>query len=116
MPSILFCLLTLSEVDIGGMAVKVEPSYQYPITFYCCATGASRGAVWQNGVWHGRADEAKVCHGIPPCGKKWHQLTLIDACSTLTEIKQWVWTQWAGGWCILAVAEDHLHWKRFLQV
>ena len=39
----------------------VEPSHQYSITFCGCAAGGSRGAVQQNGVWHGSADEAKVC-------------------------------------------------------
>jgi len=73
MPSILFCLLTLSEEDIGGMALKVEPSYQYPITCYCCATGASRGAVWQKGVWHGSADE-----GVSWNSAVWKKMAPID--------------------------------------
>lgn len=34
---ILFCQPTKSEADVGGMAVEVEPSYQYPVTF-CCPT------------------------------------------------------------------------------
>ena len=42
-----------SEVD-GGTAIGVEPSHQYPITFCCCATDGSRGAVWHNGAWCGR--------------------------------------------------------------
>ena len=59
----------MSEVGVGDMAVKVEPSHQYSITFCCHVTDDSRGAVWQNGVWHGSAYEAKVCNWIPPCGK-----------------------------------------------
>jgi len=35
----------MSEVDIGGMAAKVEPSCQYPIIFFFCVTDGSRGAV-----------------------------------------------------------------------
>ena len=35
--------------DIGGMAVEVEPSHQYSITFCWCVTDGSRGAVRQNG-------------------------------------------------------------------
>ena len=50
MPSILFCCPTTSEVDVGGMAVGGEPSYQYSITFCCRVTGGSKGAVWQSGV------------------------------------------------------------------
>ena len=63
------------------MAVEAEPSHQYPITCCCCVTDGSRGAVWQNAVWHGSLYEAKVCHWIPPCGKNcphWHSLTLAE--------------------------------------
>ena len=45
MPSILLCCPTVSEVDVGGTAVEVEPSQQHSITFYCCVTDGSRGAV-----------------------------------------------------------------------
>jgi len=34
-----------SEADVGGMAVEVKPSYWYSITFCCCVTDGSRGAV-----------------------------------------------------------------------
>ena len=81
MPPILFFWPTTSEADVGGMAVEVEPSHQYSITFCCCVTDGSRGAVWQNGVWHGSAYEAKVCHWIPPCrknGTHWHSLMLAE--------------------------------------
>jgi len=47
MPLMLLCCPKLSEVDVGGMAVEVESSCQYSITFCCCVTGGSRGAVWQ---------------------------------------------------------------------
>ena len=40
----------MSEADVGGMAVEVECSHQYPVTFCCCAADGSRGAVWQNKV------------------------------------------------------------------
>src|SRR5258705_6482325 len=33
MPPILLCWSTTSEADVGGMAVEVEPSLQYPISF-----------------------------------------------------------------------------------
>ena len=36
----------MSEVDVG-MAVKVEPSHQYSVTFCGCVTDGSTGAVWQ---------------------------------------------------------------------
>jgi len=36
-----------SETDVGRMAVEVEPSHQYSLTFCCCVTDGSRGVVWQ---------------------------------------------------------------------
>ena len=68
-----------AQEEIGGMAVEAELSFQYSLTFCCCATVGSRGAVWQNGVCHGSAYEAKQWNWIPPCGKngtRWHSLTL----------------------------------------
>jgi len=105
----------MSAQDIrGGMAVEVESSLQYSITLYCCVTDGSRGSVRQNGIWHGSVYEVKVCHWIPPSGKKWHPLTFIIACWTLMET-----TQWGSGWCISAVVTvtvGHFCWCGFLQV
>ena len=86
MPPISLCWLMMSEVDAGGMAVVVELSCQYSITFCCHVTDGSRGAPWQrcvrhNGVWHGSACEEKMCPQIPPCGKNgmhWCSLTLSE--------------------------------------
>jgi len=50
-----------SEVDIGDMAVKLEPSHQYSIIFCRCMTDGSRGVVWQISIWHESVYEAKVC-------------------------------------------------------
>lgn len=47
---ILTCLPTTLEVDVAGMAVDVELSHQYHITFHCHVTDGSKGAVWQNDV------------------------------------------------------------------
>ena len=60
MPPILLCWPTTSEANVGDMAVEVEPFRQYSVKLCCRATDDSRGAVWQNGVWHGSAYEAKV--------------------------------------------------------
>ena len=68
-PPILWCWPMMSEADVGGMAVEVEPSHQYSITFCCYVTDGSRGAVWQNAIWHGNAYEEKMCHWIVPCRK-----------------------------------------------
>ena len=78
---VLLCRPITSEVDAGGMAVGAEPSHQYCITFCCCVTNGSRGAVWQNGIWHGSAYEANVCNLIPPCrknGSYWHSPMLAE--------------------------------------
>ena len=45
MHPVLLCWPTASEVGVGGMAVKVEPSRQYSITFCCHVADGSRGAV-----------------------------------------------------------------------
>jgi len=42
---ILLCWSMISEVDAGGMEVKVEPYQQYSIKFCCCVIHSSRGAV-----------------------------------------------------------------------
>ena len=58
---ILLCWPTMSETD-GGVAVDVETFHQYSITFHCCATDGSSGAVRQNDILHVSVDEAKVYH------------------------------------------------------
>ena len=50
---ILLCWPTVSEADVGGMAVEAEPSCQYFISCCCCVTDGSRGEVWQHGIWYG---------------------------------------------------------------
>ena len=52
MSLILLCRPTISKKN-GRIAVGVEFSNQYPVTFCCHVTGGSRGAEWQNGIWHG---------------------------------------------------------------
>jgi len=43
MHPILLCWPMMSEADIGGMAVEVEPSHQYSVKFCCRVTNDSRG-------------------------------------------------------------------------
>ena len=70
MPPTLLYWPTMSEVDVCGVAVEAEPFHQCSITLCCCATDGSRGALWQNGVWHGSVYAVCVfsMHWIPPCG------------------------------------------------
>ena len=92
MPPMLLCWPTMSEADVGGTEVEVWPSYQYPITCCCHVTDGSRGAAWQNGIWHGSADEAKERHWIPPCAKNgthWHS-TFMETNQWLSTVRQWV--------------------------
>jgi len=53
-------------------------SLQYCIIFCCCAT---KGTIWQNGVWHHSTNEAKMWNWIPPWDKNcthWHSLMLAE--------------------------------------
>jgi len=50
-------IMLAQQADGGGMAVEVEPSHQYSVTFCCCMTEGCRGALWQNSVWYGSACE-----------------------------------------------------------
>jgi len=34
-----------SETDVDGMAIDIEPSLPYSVTFYCYATDGSRSEV-----------------------------------------------------------------------
>ena len=60
MPPVLWRWPTTSKGDAGGTDIGAEPPHQYPITFGCCVTDGSQGAVWQNGAWSGSVHEAKV--------------------------------------------------------
>lgn len=51
----------LLEVNVGEMAVEVEPSHQYSVPLCYSVTDDSRRAVWQNGICHGSEYEAKMC-------------------------------------------------------
>lgn len=57
----LLCLPMTSEADVD-MAVEAQPFPQYSIPFCFHMTDGNRGALWHNGVRHGRAYEAKVPH------------------------------------------------------
>ena len=85
----------MSEADVGGLAVEVEPSHQYSPTFCCCVTDGSRVAY-----------EAKAWNWIPPCwknGTHWHSLMLADCLwrsnrgcehSEAAGGAFWQWWQW----------------------
>ena len=87
----------MSEADTWWYGSRRWMNSPNPITFCCHATDSSRGAVWENGIWHGSADEAKLCWSIPPHSKKWHLLAFIDIWWVFLETKQCIWTQWGVG-------------------
>jgi len=104
----------MSDVDVGGIAVEVEPSCQYSFTFCCCVTDGSRGAVQQNGVWHGSAYEEKVCNLTEfLCAEKialidilWCLLNISgDQTMDVSTVRQWV-VCFSNGGC----NSGHLHW------
>ena len=114
MPAILLHWPT--EADVG-IALEVEPSHQHPITCYCCVTDGSRGAVWQNAVWHGSVDEAKIASTELLLMEKnvthWHS-SVIDEhlwrwnneCEHSEEVGgvfqqwwQWQWVEFTGADC-----------------
>ena len=98
MPPVLQCQPTVSEATVGGMAAKAGPSHQHSMTCCCCVTDGIRGALWQNGAWHGSVGGAKRWNWIPPCRKM--APTDIHQCLwTFMEIEQWVWAQWWGVVC-----------------
>ena len=71
----------MSEADVGGMTVEAEPSVNIPLYFVAGWQMAAE-AVYQNGVWHGNAYEAKVCHWFLHAEKKcthihWHLLNIF---------------------------------------
>ena len=81
----------MSEADVGHMVVEVEPSCQYSPAFCCCGTDGSKGAIWQNDIWHGSAWSKDVLL------KKWQSLTFTDDYWTSMETEEWMWVQWGDG-------------------
>jgi len=104
---------------------------QYSITSCGCMTDGSKGAVWQNGIWCGSAEEAKVCHWIPPSSKSgtpWHSSVLAECWWRPTSgcedsevvgdaFQKWWQRQWGtstgtacykcGMWAL------HCHWQKW---
>ena len=104
----------ISEVDVGGMTVEIEPSIQYSITICCCVTDGSRGAVWHNGIWHGSAMKQGCVTEFLHTEKKWHPLVSIYAFWMFMGIKRWMWAQWNSGCCVPAgviITWQAMFWK-----
>lgn len=117
-PAVLLRLPTVSEADVSAMAVEVEVSHQYFITCLCHGTGGSKGAVWQNGIWHESAHEAKVCHLFHSLWK--NKMAPID-------IHRLLWNAYGNSGCehceaaggvsaVVTATWGHLHRCRFWRV
>ena len=106
MPSILLCYPTMPKVNIGGMVAEAEPFLQYPIAFCCHVTDCSRGAVWQNGVWHGSACKqrcvTKFLHAEKMAPTDIHRYLLSISRDQPVDVS--TMRQWDSGWCVSAVA------------
>jgi len=100
MPSVLWCWSTIFKAVVSGLAVQVEPSHQYPITFCCQVTDGSRGALWHNTIWHGSACEEKCAteflhaEKMAPTDIHWHLLNVcrdqpVDL-STVSTVRRWM--------------------------
>ena len=119
MPPVLLYWPTVSEADVwwyGSRSWTFPPVFCY-ILFLCHRQQLRGSLTRHNIVWHGSVYGADVCHWILPFRKKWHPLTLNDACWTLMETKQWVGAQRGGEGCVAAVVTVtavHLCWCRFL--
>ena len=114
--SYLSCWAVASEVDVGGMEVKVEPSHQYSITFHCYVTDGIRGTAWQSCVWHGSAYEAKVWNRIPPRRKSFSNgdnSVRDKPCSGWLCRFWWAWHAWSRSWLMKIHSWWYgLCWKR----
>ena len=81
-----------SEMDVGGMAVEIETSHQYP-TLLPCGRWQQRGnltewhltwkCVWSKGVSMNSSVEEKC-----------HPQTFSDTCWMFMKTKQWMCAQW----------------------
>ena len=102
--------------NVGGMAVEVEPSHQYPVTFCCCVTDVSRGAVWQNGSDVEVQMEQRVGIEFPHA----ERIAPIDIhwCLLNVHVNQQVDVAYCQGWhasAAVTVTVGHFCWCRLLQ-
>ena len=95
----LLCWSMMSEADVGSMAVQVEPSHQYSITFCCCVTDGSRGVVQQNGVWNAQR-AASLCS---------HTLFSLNNHSAGIYECQWVPLFWMEEFSSTPLLHPHFH-------
>ena len=117
MPPILLCWPTTSAEEVGSMTVGGWSFLPILCYIWCCVTNGSRGADWQDDVWHGSAYEVQERHWISPSGKQgthWHSSTLAEClrrANNVCEHSEVVggafqqWQQWVAPTC--AVFYEH---------
>jgi len=73
-----FMMLAMtSEADVGGMAVEVETSCQYSITFCCCVAAEEQSNRMVSDI---EVSMKQRCVIEFFYAEKWHPVTFIDAC------------------------------------
>ena len=88
----------MTEVDVGGTAVEVEPSHQHPIT--CCGRWQQRGTLTQwKWIW------SKELSFNSFTWKKMASIYIHDACWMATETKLWLWAPWGSGCSVSALVK-----------
>ena len=101
----------------GGMTIEVEPSHQYSVTFCCCRTNGSRGAVWSSIVSDMEVHAKHRCviellhaekRKATPTDIHQHLLNIYgDQTVDASTVRQWVHFS-------AMVTVGHLYWYRFL--
>ena len=85
----------MSEADVGGMTVEVDPSQQYSSICYFITDGIRRAA-WQNGEWHKSVWRKGVTEflnleTVAPIDIHWHLLNVYgDQSVNVSTVRQQV--------------------------
>ena len=94
------CWLTLSEMDVGGMASRTFPPVFHYVLLLCDRWQQSYSLTEWHLTWKytwSKGVELNSC-----MQRKWYPLTFIDCWWMFMKTKKWMWAQWGCGWCILA--------------
>ena len=124
--SVLLCWPMTLKVDVGGMAVEVESSHEYSLTFCCHVADGSRGAawlkdvltwkcVWSQGMKFFHAEKMAKCGTeflhVEKSGTHWHSSVLAEhlwwpnsGCEQ-SEVVGGVFQQWWQQWVTFAAAD-----------
>ena len=126
-PTVLLGWPITSEADVSGMAVEVELSHQYSVSFCCHVTDGSRGAIWP--TWKCRWSKGVTLNSSmwKKTSSHWHSSTfsedfwrLNSGCEDSAVVGgvfqhwwQWQWVTSVGADCYNHSMQAllHLWWK-----